>query len=394
MDILIIAHFITEFEKDGTSRFVYIAEQLCQHHDVELVTSRFDHIKKRQRHHQTYPLNTKVTLLDEPSYQKNVCIKRFWSHASFGKQVKNYLQKRSKPDVIYCAIPSLECAYYAAKYARKFKIKFVVDVQDLWPEAFKLVFNVPLLSDVVFSPMASKARYVYKTADRIVGVSQTYCQIAQKANKKCAECIPVFLGTRLSRFDQYARENRVVREDNKLVMGYCGTLGHSYDLKCVLNAMVQLREKGYRSISFWVMGDGPLKNQFEEYARQNELDVVFYGRLPYDQMCGILASCDVCVNPISKGAAQSIINKHADYAASGLPVINTQENSEYRALVERYACGINCECSNVNQVEKAIARLYDDKEERIRMGARARKMAEDLFDREKSYVNIQRMFLK
>ena len=56
VDILIIAHFITEFVKDGTSRFVYIAEQLSQQHDVEIVTSRFDHIAKKQRTKQ-HPLH-------------------------------------------------------------------------------------------------------------------------------------------------------------------------------------------------------------------------------------------------------------------------------------------------------------------------------------------------
>ena len=43
-------------------------------------------------------------------------------------------------------------------------------------------------------------------------------------------------------------------------------------------------------------------------------------------MVGMLGVCDIAVNSISKGAAQSIINKHGDYAAAGLPVVNTQES--------------------------------------------------------------------
>ncbi|MBR5187054.1 MAG: hypothetical protein IKW18_01170, partial [Clostridia bacterium] len=73
MDIVIIAHFITEFVKDGTSRFVYLAEQLSQSHNVEIVTSKFDHITKKQRTTQEYDLKTKITLLDEPTYKINVC---------------------------------------------------------------------------------------------------------------------------------------------------------------------------------------------------------------------------------------------------------------------------------------------------------------------------------
>lgn len=40
-------------------------------------------------------------------------------------------------------------------------------------------------------------------------------------------------------------------------------------------------------------------------------------------MITYLANADIAVNPISKGLAQSIINKHSDYVASGLPVVST-----------------------------------------------------------------------
>lgn len=69
-------------------------------------------------------------------------------------------------------------------------------------------------------------------------------------------------------------------------------------------------------------------------------------------MCGILKSCDIAVNPIMHGAAQSIINKHADYAASGIPVLNTQESKEYRKLVDEYKMGFNCDSNDANDLAK------------------------------------------
>ena len=388
MDVLIIAHFITEFVKDGTSRFVYIAEQLSQSHDVEIVTSQFDHISKKQRSKQEYDVKTKVTLLKEPTYLKNVCLKRFISHNYFGRQVKKYLEARKKPDVIYCAVPSLDCAYYAAKYAQKNKIKFIIDVQDLWPEAFKMVFNIPVLSDVVFSPMKHKADYIYSCADVIVGVSEMYCHRAKTVSKKNAECISVFLGTKLDYFDKYAEENKVLRDDDNFIVGYCGTLGHSYDIKCVIDALALLKNKGYTNISFWLMGDGPLKNEFEKYAAENNIDAVFYGRVPYPKMCGLLVSCDVCVNPIIGSSEASIINKHGDYAASGLPVINTQKSAEYRNLIDTYKCGMNCDSFDFNQLADAVLYLMNCKEVYNTMGNGARKVAKELFDRTYSYTRI------
>ena len=388
MDIVIIAHFITEFIKNGTSRFVYITEKLAENHKVELITSRFNHIKKQQRVDEDYNLKTKITLLKEMSYPKNVCLQRFRSHSYFGKEVSKYLKTRKKPDVIYCAVPSLDCAYYAAKYAQENNIKFIIDVQDLWPESFKMILNIPLFSNLIFYPMKRKANYIYSCADKIVAVSNTFCDIAKKVNKKNAECVSVFLGTKLENFDKYAADNKIVRNDDKFVIGYCGTLGHSYDIKCVLDALVILKQKGYQNISFWVIGDGPLKDSFENYAIKCSVDVHFYGRVSYDKMCGLLSACDICVNPIVKKSVASIINKHADYAAAGIPVINTQNSDEYIELINDYKCGINCSSSNPNELSDAILELFKSPSKRRDMGKQARILALEKFNKDDTYSNI------
>ena len=105
-------------------------------------------------------------------------------------------------------------------------------------------------------------------------------------------------------------------------------------------------------------------------------------------MVAHLTHCDIAVNPISKGAAQSIINKHADYAASGLPVVSTQESAEYRHLVENYGFGINCGVDNVEDVANALLSLILNSEMREEMGKNSRKLAEEKFDRKTSYTRI------
>ena len=105
-------------------------------------------------------------------------------------------------------------------------------------------------------------------------------------------------------------------------------------------------------------------------------------------MCGLLSACDIAVNPITRSAAQSIINKHADYAASGLPVISTQENKEYRKLVHDYKMGINCGSSAAKEVAEKLQKLIENPELRIKMGKNSRKCAEEKFDRAKAYSEI------
>lgn len=394
MDILMIAHFTQAPIENGNNRFNYLAARLTKidGNDVELVTTTFSHTRKEQRdfeYMQGSNDNYKATMLYEPGYAKNVSMKRFYSHWVMGRKLKEYLKKRKNPDVIYCAIPSLDVARVAAEYAKKNKIRFIIDVQDLWPEAFKMILNIPIISNIIFLPMQMSANYVYRQADAIVAVSDTYCQRALSVNEKCNSTHTVFLGTDLSVFDDNVKKNKVELDDTYFYIAYCGTLGHSYDIRCVIDAMEYLKiNKQIDKIKFIVMGDGPLKAVFEQYAVDKGVNVEFTGRLSYDKMCALLAACDVAVNPILHGAAQSIINKHADYAAAGIPVISTQECEEYQHLVEQYEMGINCLSGDFKRLADAILRIYSNEKLRITLGDNARKCAEDKFDRKNAYVSI------
>lgn len=384
-DIVIVANFIGALDGGKNSRFTYLADKLNKIHgmSVEIVSSSFSHDYKKQRDSIPNIFEYKITLIDEPGYKKNVCIRRFYSHYIWGKNVAKYLESRKKPDLVYCAVPSLTGPDKVGEYCKNNKIPFIIDIQDLWPEAFQMVFNIPLFSTLIFTPLKIMANKAYQQADEIIAVSDTYVNRAISVNKKCKTGHSVFLGTDLRTFDDNVKNNLITRKDNEIWLAYCGTLGASYDLSIVFDAMRQL---GNINLKFIVMGDGPSRNEFEKKAKG--LNVEFMGSIPYPTMCGILASCDIAVNPIMHRAAQSIINKHADYTASGIPVLNTQESREYRNLVETYKMGYNSNNNDAKDLAEKLQLLCDNKELRIKMGRNARRCAEDRFDRRNSYKEI------
>ena len=201
MDIVILSHFCMEFSRNDNDRFLYIAKRLADRHEVEIITSDFFHTKKVHRREVLSPQPCKVTFLHEPGYAKNVCLKRFYSHYAWGREVKKYLAARKRPDVIYCAVPSLTAAGAAAEYCRKNGIRFLVDIQDLWPEAFEMVLHIPCISTLIFYPIRLIANSIYKAADGLAAVSETYLRRGLEVNRKCKCSETVFLGTRLSDFD-------------------------------------------------------------------------------------------------------------------------------------------------------------------------------------------------
>lgn len=392
MDILIVTHFASTFSETDNDRFLYLAKLLAKDNEVEILTSDFCHEKKSHRNKTESVWPFKITFLPEPGYPRNVCLQRFFSHFVWGLEVKKYLNGRKRPDVIYCAIPSLTGPYFAAKYCSKNDVKFIIDVQDLWPEAFQMVLNVPVVSSLVFLPFRILANGIYGRADEIVAVSKTYVDRATRNNAKYKNAISVFLGTDLAIFDIYSNKKAIIEKDaSELWIGYCGTLGSSYDLTNTIKAIALTKRKDIR---FVIMGDGPLMNKFKGDAEQEGVIATFTGRLSYDNMVALLCKCDIAINPIMHGAAQSIINKHADYVASGLPIISTQENEEFKNLIDIYQMGINCGNDNVEEIAKAIVKLADNPGLRRKLGNNARRCAEEKFDRKNSYLEVLNLICK
>ena len=392
-DILIIAHYTDYFDNKGNCRFKYIIDLLNQEDvEVEFITSDFSHIKKVKRDTKVTNPSCKTTFIEEPTYRKNVCIKRFYSHHVMSQNLRRYLDARKKPDAIYCSVPSLSVAKVAAKYAEENKVKFIIDIQDLWPEAFKMMLNVPLLTDFLLYPMKRQADYIYRAADEIVAVSNTYIKRAKSVNTKSEKQNCIFIGTDLDFFDR-SEDFVFDKPKEEIWLAYIGTLGNSYEIEMVIDALAILKEKGVRNIKFIVMGEGPLKERFESYAKTEEVWTEFTGRLDYKKMAQLLKSCDIAVNPIKGGSAASIVNKVGDYAAAALPVINTQESEEYRELIGEYQAGFNCINGDVHDVSEKLLQLASNQSLRIEMGGNNRRLAEERFDRKKTYQKIIEMLV-
>lgn len=387
--IMIIAHFCDYGDENTNNRFNYIAKMMFEAgNDVELVTSSFSHRNKVQRckkKDSTY----KIKLIYEPTYKRNISLKRlFYSHRIMAQNLKKYLETCQCPDVIYCAIPSIEVAEIAGSFAKKNHIPFIIDVQDLWPEAYKLILKNDRVYNLLTNKMKKRVNRVYAAADTIISVSDTYLKRAAKVNRISKENRSVYLGTDMKSFDEAALQGKVdfQKEDKQIWIAYCGTLGHSYNLEIIFRALKGIDTHKYK---FIVMGSGPLQKEFELRARQLGINVLFTGMLQYPEMCAVLQQCDIAVNPIIKGAAQSIINKHGDYAMAGLPVVSTQEKGEYSCLLDEYQCGINCDSENHKEVRNAINELLCDEKKRNIYGKNSRKLAAEKFDRNRTYLFIK-----
>lgn len=391
-DILLITNFWHfKCEKDS-SRYLSLAELLIKNeYNLEVITSNFYHRTKLKRNYSKDFLNSfpyKITLLEEPSYKKNISIKRLIAHKKFADNVLNYLKNRKRPDIVIVVIPTHNVAQKVIKYCKSVNLPVILDIQDLWPEAFQMAFDIPFISNIAFSQIKKKANFAYSNADYIIGVSNTYVNRALNVKEPCKKFKTIYLGSNMIEAKKAIKENSVIKDKNEFWITYIGALGHSYDIKLVIDAISLLNQKGIANIKFNLFGNGVLENEFKKYALEKKVNAHFYGHTNYDIMMAYLYKSDIAVNPIIGKSVASIINKVCDYATAGAPVINSQNSEEYRTMIDKYKCGINCNNGDVKAFSEAILKLYNDEKLRKEMRNNSLKMAEENFNREKTYFGF------
>lgn len=396
-------------ETRGYTRFRFLSELLAREgFAVDLITSSFQHWEKAQRDcskacYQDLPY--RVVFIDEPGYTKNLDLGRILSHRVAAKNLRAHFERTAGTyDLIYAEIPPNDVARACAEAANALHIPFVADINDLWPEAMRMVVDVPVVSDLAFFPFARDAKRVYQLLAAAVGTSDEYAARPAKDREKPYPRATVYVGNDLASFDAGAREHAadVNKPAGELWVTYAGTLGASYDVITLVEAadllerkrLTQAAAKGadpalaLPPVRVKVLGDGPDREKLEARAAELDAPVDFLGYTAYDLMAAYLCASDITVNSLVTSAAQSIVTKIGDYLASGNPMINTGSSPEFRAKVTSDGFGVNVEAEDAQALADAIEKLAEHASLRKIMGSKARAVAENEFDQPRAYREI------
>jgi len=383
-------------ETKGYTRFRTLSEMLvAAGYDVDLITTSFQHWEKAQRDLDDFPYDKHpfgIWFIMEPGYKRNIDLQRVRSHAIAAKNLTKLLNGM-RYDLIYCEIPPNDVARAAGTYAREHGIPFIADVNDLWPEAMRMAFDVPVVSDLMFIPLARDAKRVYNDVTAVVGTSDEYAARPSKDRAPSArpiEAITVYVGNDIADFDAgvAAHADTAAKPNGEFWVTYAGTFGKSYDVATLIRAGAQLCAEGHSDVRIMLLGDGPDRAELEALAAETGSPCRFLGYQPHASMAAYLAASDVNVNSLVEKAAQSIPTKIGDYLASGRPLINTGLSPEFVAKVHDDALGLSVNPGDVRSLSTAIMTLHDDPGLCATMGRNARRIAEEEFDRPVSYRRI------
>ena len=412
MRIVYLEQFFRTTAMIGHTRAYEIARRLTSWgHEVHMVTSSFGNTMNNPDYDDvsildTYP-NAKAAgrwyEAEEAGIKVHLLPMSYSNYMGYADRIKSYLRFATgaarkaaslKGDVIFATSPALTISLPAMYAARRSRTPFVFEVRDLWPEA-PIQMGALTAKPLVWSALGLE-RLAYNQASHIVALSPGMKEgiLAKGVPEAKVSVIPNssdldIFSPQVASGDFRARFGL----ENKFVCLYFGAMGEANGLSFVLDCAAELRRRGRDDIAFVLHGDGKERPMLEARQKSEGLtNVVFSGQSTKKEMAHVVASADITMTifknvPVLYTCSP---NKMFDSFAAGKPVL-TNMPGWLRDLVEEHQAGVFVEPDNVRDFAEKVVYLAAQPERCKTLGENSRKLAEEMFARDKLTRDLEQV---
>ena len=383
MHIWILNHYaVTPDLPGGTRHFDFGRELVKEGHNVTIFASAFHHsqfkyvkIQKKQLYKIENLNGVKFVWIKTFPYKKNDW-RRVLSMLDFALKVFIIGMKFPAPDIIIGSSVHLLSPLSAYLLSLHFKVPFIMEVRDLWPDTLVDMGKLSRKS-FVFILLKKLELFLYKKAKRIIYIppyaSDYFSNLGVPLNK--TKNIPN--GVDLNRFPKSLGELNA--NDQVFKLTYTGHFGPSAGLKDAIKAISLIIEKGY-DVLLRLIGDGSERSILEEMVKEGNLSpwINIIGPVPKEEVYKYLITSDALLHieldfDTSKWGGSP--NKIYDYLASGKPIIYC--SNFVKEWLDKINCGLYAPPGNAEKLADTIVEIINMKpEERIAMGKRGRNYVE------------------
>jgi len=278
---------------------------------------------------------------------------------------------RRRFQVIHACNPP-ETYFLLARFYKLFGVRFIFDHHDLSPEMYLAKYARP--PDRLYRILLFLERCTFRTADCVVTTNESHRRIArERGGVEDGKVFVVRSGPDLDRLREYPPDAAFKAGRDRLVC-YLGEMCAQDGVDMLLRAVrCYTEDLGRRDAQFILVGGGPEQPALVEYARQLGVQdrVRFTGRVSDEDLCRILSSADVCVDPDppNEWSDKSTMNKIMEYMFFRQPIV------AFDLAENRFSAGEAAVLVGEHSAEAlaaAIAALLDDEPRRRRMGAAGR----------------------
>lgn len=350
----IISYDFIEDSKNSRPLLIYKAiKDSALANSVIVYCANFSHHKKK---YVTYQ-NPDFKAISVSSYELNISLRRILSYAVFAGKVL-FHPDINKYDILYFCVPANELAIVALIYKLCFKKTVVLDVIDIWPDAFPLPSLInPFFKGLFLLTSSPLRNWLFRCADLILTQSAYF---KQKLNFP-RNCKVVLMGTTQS-LDLEARHYHRPSLSHSINILYLGSINAINDLKSLIAILANLKIR--KKVHLSVVGGGKklsyLQGEVERLGISSHfLGICFEESIKREEFL----RCHFGYNGYVESTEVAISYKSLEYLSHGLPLLNsTKVGTDTYELIRQNGCGFNFSArpSSLANLAESITALGDN----------------------------------
>lgn len=260
---------------------------------------------------------------------------------------------------------------------------FIFEVRDLWPELPKAmgVITNPL---IIFL-LKVLERAIYYSAHHIIALSPGISRGIESEGIDSNKITFIPNGCDLDIFQNIFNPWRPEKiQETDLLLLYAGTHGIANGLMAIMEAALELQNRGVIGIKFLLVGQGMEKNKLIQFSTQHELEnVIFHEPIDKEQLSGLMASADVGLQVLANVPAfyyGTSPNKFFDYISAGLPVLNNYPGWISEIITDNN-CGYTINPDSPTNFADIVEMINNNRQDLVDKGQNSKLIAAQSFNR-------------
>ena len=337
MKVLILHQHFNTPQKGGAIRSYYLAKALVDRGlEVIVLTTHNEASCKKENVE-----GIEVHYLPIGYDNRFGFVARSWSFIKYVDGVLSLAKQFQDVNYCYAISVPLTVGLAAMRIKARYKIPYIFEVGDLWPEA-------PIQMGFVKNYFFKQALYtlekkIYKSAQAIVALSPAIqSAIEEKVPGKSIHLIP-----NMADCDFYFPESKKSELEtkynvqDKFVISYLGAIGVANGLDYFLMCARESRKRSL-PIHFFICGDGAEADRLKKSAHQHELNnltfLPFTNREGVREVMNVTDASFICYKPVPILETGSP-NKYFDGLAAGKMII-VNFGGWIKEEIEENNCGV------------------------------------------------------
>ena len=305
----------------------------------------------------------------ERSQVKKIKLVRVWSYMAknegFLKRILDYLSFAFTSfiaglfrefDVVISTSPQFFTSFtgFLLKLIRR--KKWVFEVRDLWPDTIAAVGAINRDS-FFYKILETIELFFYAKADMIIVVTSSFKKdlISRGVNENKIHIIYNGIDDFFSH-DKINKDRLEIRQNlninDKVVIGYIGTIGMTHDLITIVKQLKNLPTKYH----LLIIGEGAAKSEIFEFAKNKNLkNITLLNSISKENVPSFINAIDLSLVHLKKcDTFKNVIpSKIFENAAMGKTIILGVEG-ESKNIIEKYNLGVSFEPGNFNSLISAL----------------------------------------